>query len=844
MNTVAQIMELPSSYDNYTRLGWYLVPIPPSTKGPQSAGWNLKENCITDAAKMPYGYGAGIAHAYSGTCAIDIDDWDYAVATLRCVGIDLQGLFTAPDAVTIDSGNPGHAKLLYRLPFGIVLPSKKCIYTTGEGIKKNWIDFRCATADSKTVQDVLPPSVHPITQRPYAWGGSGHYSNLPLLPPELLAYWRAIIDAEEKRSINVSGWTVSASWDEIKSALDHISPDVSRDEWITVLMALHYAGTTTNKIDEAFAVADEWSARSLTKYKGQKDIFYSWRGFRPDGGVTLGSLFKMAAQSGWERPMPDVTSLFSPTTDQTTDAESLLASFHTPKPEVDLSLFPAILATRAIEVGKSIGCDPLVPAFAGLAAACAVVDARIRLQVTHDWEVPPVLWLCTIGKPSDKKSPGAKPMMSVLHDIELEDRPAFATRKLLYEAQAATYAAAKKNYLATAGSSEFILSNGTVNLPDNIDSLPGVPNEPVAPHPLRLTVSDITSQKLVRMCADRPQGVLCHLDEMNSWAKKMSGINTGESRSSWIYGYDCKSETMDRVGGSNSNENNNVLADNFAVSIYGNMQPNVFRAHFKQLSEDGLLQRFIPAILRPEITSKGKSIPIKDTQHSNYEAYIRRIHSLPPITYQLSPEADLAFDQFRDWYIELSHIEQILSADVEYGTALGKLEGNCARLILMWHLFENPHSIFVDGDTARRAIAFTKSYLVRALQYAYGEVGGANTDSFDHVITEMVLQHAGENATISLSDIRRSMRRRIEGLSPSAVDQSICDTMHMLEQCNWVRKLEKAHPKANHWAIDPRLADKDKRRRSIVVTAKQRRIDLFNDQLGGEYNRQRAVGYG
>ena len=307
---LAQVMELPSSFENYTRQGWYLVPIPPATKGPQSPGWNLKENCITDATKMPLGYGAGIAHAYSGTCSIDIDDWDYAVATMSMVGIDLLGLFQSKDSVTIDSGNPGHAKLLYQLPFGIVLPSKKCVYTTPEGIKKNWIDFRCATADSKTVQDVLPPSIHPVTQRPYAWGGNGHYSNLPLIPTELMAYWRAMIDADERRSINVTGSGVSASWDEIKSALDHISPDVSRDEWIVVLMALHHAGTVTNKLDEAFVIADEWSAKSLHKYKGQKDLWYSWRGFKPDGGITLGSLFKMAGSNGWQRPIPDVTSLF------------------------------------------------------------------------------------------------------------------------------------------------------------------------------------------------------------------------------------------------------------------------------------------------------------------------------------------------------------------------------------------------------------------------------------------------------------------------------------------------------------------------------------------------------
>ena len=48
------------------------------------------------------------------------------------------------------------------------------------------------------------------------------------------------------------------------------------------------------------------------------------------------------------------------------------------------------------------------------------------------------------------------------------------------------------------------------------DQAPLVPDMPPQPVPLKITVSDITSQKLVRQAADRPRGLLCHLDEMAS----------------------------------------------------------------------------------------------------------------------------------------------------------------------------------------------------------------------------------------------------------------------------------------------------------------------------------------
>ena len=99
------------------------MPIPMGTKGPSHRGWNLRESALKDQTQLPPGFGIGLAHAYSGTMAFDIDNWDATVEQ----GIDLQALYDAPDAVVINSGRPGHGKLLYTMPFGLALPSKKII---------------------------------------------------------------------------------------------------------------------------------------------------------------------------------------------------------------------------------------------------------------------------------------------------------------------------------------------------------------------------------------------------------------------------------------------------------------------------------------------------------------------------------------------------------------------------------------------------------------------------------------------------------------------------------------------------------------------------------------------
>ena len=83
------VTPLNSSFDHYIRAGWSLVPIPPSTKGPRTPGWNKRENALKSGSVLPPGFGVGLMHAYSGTMALDIDAWEPAKGMLLEHGIDL-----------------------------------------------------------------------------------------------------------------------------------------------------------------------------------------------------------------------------------------------------------------------------------------------------------------------------------------------------------------------------------------------------------------------------------------------------------------------------------------------------------------------------------------------------------------------------------------------------------------------------------------------------------------------------------------------------------------------------------------------------------------------------------
>ncbi len=797
----------PASVDAYLRHGWALVPIPPNRKGPLTPKWNERAALLKSSADLPPGWNIGLAHAYSGTCAIDIDDYAASKVALGFAGIDLDALFAAPDAVTIDSGNPGHAKLVYAMPFGLALPGKQIT-----AAKQAVYDLRCATANGLTVQDVLPPSVHPTTGQPYRWGGAGHWQRLPMLPMPLLDLWQTLllhVEPPEPPST-----TAPANWDEVRSAVLAIDASVGRDEWISVGMVLHREDP-----ERGWPLWLEWSRRSDTKFPGERACATQWRSFREDKAsvVTLGTLFKLAGEHGWSKPPVDVASLFSSTEAQ---APALLrSSVRPPMPQIDLGLFPAVLARRAAEVASSIGCDPLVPLFAGLAAVCACADARSHLEIVHGFEVPPVLWLMTIGDPADKKTPGSEPMFRPLQALEREDRPRFARALMDWEMRQALWAARKKDALEWTKTDDARLGGAP----------PEVPEEPVAPVPLRLTVNDITSQKLVRHAAERPDGILCALDEMSGWARKIGDSRSGEDRSAWTSSYNGRRYEMDRVGAGT------IIADPFSVSIYGNIQPRVYRENLANLSIDGLLQRFVPAVLDGAHTRKGKPIGAAESNEYQWEMLLRTVFALPAQTYTLTPEAYGVFDAFQSWYDVRRRDERLLMADDSYREALGKIEGTAGRMALVFHLIESPFAAVITADTMTRAVLFIRTYVIPALRYSLGELGGIT--SFDQWLADWIISHA-DDQTVTLSTIKRaSHRQTTKTVGPWAVDQLILGAMRTIELAGWVARMddgEREHQHHAQWAINPVLLTQFQEHRQSVIAARQRRLDeMYKDNPYG-----------
>lgn len=174
----------------YARAGFALCRLLPRSKAAHENGWNKRENAITDPDVIARWHGnVGVLLAFSGLVSIDIDDVQGAHEWLEARGINLVQLLATPNAVRIESGRPGRAKLLYRVPDGVDtadLLTRRIMDDAHNVI----LELRCAGSHGVSVQDVLPPSVHPDTGQPYRWRGDWH--NVPVMPAPLLALWRGL----------------------------------------------------------------------------------------------------------------------------------------------------------------------------------------------------------------------------------------------------------------------------------------------------------------------------------------------------------------------------------------------------------------------------------------------------------------------------------------------------------------------------------------------------------------------------------------------------------------------------------------------------------------------------
>lgn len=561
---------------DYVKYGWSLCRIPLGSKGPTTPGWNIPgaEIRTEDGCKQLAGVGVGLLHVPSRTCALDVDDMPRAIRLLDAEGIDLQALLDAPDAVQI-VGRAGRAKLLYAVPEAVD-PALLATRKLGQGA----LELRCAASNGLTVQDVLPPSIHPITGRPYQWAGRGDWWNPPPLPDVLLDLWRRVLRGDVQHAASASAHS-GGVWCEGERH-DRLNGEAYR---------LRKQGVSPDGIERLLRTINAERCVPPLPDVEVASIARSKAGIAPDG------------LQEWPEHRPILDELL-------------------PAPAFDAAaLLPPTLGAFVLDEAERMGCPPDFVAAALIVALGSVIGARAGLKMKRhdDWIVVPSLWGGIVGSPASKKSPAIAAVTRFLDRAEKQAADRIADDSPIHRAEMVAFEAQKS---AIEAKMRRLTASGD---PDHRTDLEAAKAEyaalrpPEEPRARRFKSNDSTTEKLGELLIENPAGVLVFRDELvgllSTWDRDGREGDRAFYLEAWA---GTGTFSIDRIG------RGSLLIPNMAVSIFGGIQPDLLEKYLAaaaaSMGNDGLFQRFsvlvypdpIPYIWRDKVPDKGAREAVRD----------------------------------------------------------------------------------------------------------------------------------------------------------------------------------------------------------------------------------------
>lgn len=703
-----------SLIQEYVKHGYAIVPIPKGLKGPKNKGWNEPQNAITDPLEAANLTGnVGLAHLYCKhpTAVLDIDDYNLAKPWLAERGLDLDALLDAPDAVQISSGRPNRAKLLFQLP-----PLIKQLKTqqitdleTGEMI----LEFRCASANGKTVQDLLPPSIHPETGQPYVWSGKGNWKHLPLIPFHLSMIWR---EYESRSKVDVrptnttpqdSSTLPDLTIQHLRSALLFMRSD-DRGLWIRAGMALK----KLNQVGRGLWL--EWSATS-DKFD-PADAAKTWESLKPE---VIGHqfIFAEAMRQGWTNPakrLPNEIPIYSDEAENSWLTPQKLPDELLPVVDLDPSYLPKAIHDACLDIAQRLNCPidyVALPALVGAGTALGNTVGILPKEHDDTWIVHCGFWGGIVGSPGSMKTPALQASLKPLQ--HLEDQAAQQ-----YKQAYAQYLSLKKIYDAELA--KFKSNKG-----------PAPASEPAKPIKKRYVVNDVTYQALGEILAENPKGVLALADELSGLLQSLDSPGQEAARGFYLSGWGGQGNyTFDRIS------RESISLTRYQLGVFGGFQPDRIKGYVKQSQggnskNDGLLQRF-QLITWPDLPEQFELVdrPANKAALAQMHSAIARLaqitrFDLPSCTIHSSGVLLLHFepiaqDKFNAWYIANENLLRSGKVDNSIHGHFAKYRSLIPGLALLFHLLDG-HDGPVCEECFDRAFSFAK-YLKSHAKRIYASI--------------------------------------------------------------------------------------------------------------------------
>lgn len=277
--------------------GYSIIPIKPRDKRPAISKWQEGWDTATDpeqADKWRADYGIGIL--CGRVVAIDIDILDPDL--VRRVEQAAEAIFDTSPCRRVGKA-----------------PKSLLVYRAAEPLRKSKVSHgQHAVEILAQGQQFVAYGIHPDTGKSYEWFGDDLYNwelaELPAVDAAQVAQFLARaseiigapgqpLQAESSREPDSHSGPARSriSVADLRSALEHISPDLPYDEWIRVGMALR-----TEMDSDGYMLWQQWSETG-DKWCGDEACFQHWQSFN-NTMISGASIIQLACRDPqYERPI-------------------------------------------------------------------------------------------------------------------------------------------------------------------------------------------------------------------------------------------------------------------------------------------------------------------------------------------------------------------------------------------------------------------------------------------------------------------------------------------------------------------------------------------------------------
>ena len=451
----------------------------------------------------------------------------------------------------------------------------------------------------------------------------------------------------------------------------------------------------------------------------------------------------------------------------------------TGKPEWPADACPPAIDIFARDEAERIGVDTAMVAMQAIGMAAIAIHDGFHIQpkqYDYTWTEPPILWIGIVGEPGQKKSPAQKAAKIPLKKIERFLYQDYVAKKEVYEIALAEW----KKY-------------GSKGKP---------PNEPKL---TRLTVDDTTVEALRRVLNENTRGVGIVKDELGSWLASFDVYRSGSKNGSKDRGDYCElyqggPKWIDRV------DKGALLVSNWGASIVGNIQPGPVKRLMGNITDDGLVARFIVA----HGEKNGRGID-RLPNAAAIETYLKVIVALVNLTpeeeievFTFAPQAQRYLEAIRDLSESMKCLPDTSDALKAH---LNKFEGMFCRIALVYHMIgavasDSAPAKHISEDTARMAATLMTEFLFPNSVRFYAETIDDRSHNAD------ARWVAGHILSRGLKKITK--RELMQAYRPFKQDpKAIQTTMNALYAANWVEEAgTKKTGEVIAWKVNPAVHTK------------------------------------